>query len=103
MYPRASDSDETALQRLLAALPSPIRRGYAWLCRPHLAWLRIPAALLLIGGGFLGFLPLLGFWMVPLGVLLLAEDVPALRHPTLRALRAVQDAWDRWRVRHHRS
>ncbi|MDH3264436.1 MAG: tryptophan synthase subunit beta [Paracoccaceae bacterium] len=40
---------------------------------------RIPLAILLIVGGFAGFLPVLGFWMIPLGILLLAVDVPALR------------------------
>jgi hypothetical protein len=35
--------------------------------------------LVLIMGGVLGFLPILGFWMIPLGVGLLALDVPPLR------------------------
>jgi hypothetical protein len=34
---------------------------------------------LLILAGTLGFLPVLGFWMIPLGVALLATDIPALR------------------------
>jgi hypothetical protein len=37
------------------------------------------AGLLLTCGGLLGFLPVLGFWMLPIGLLLLAEDVPPLR------------------------
>jgi len=53
--------------------------------------------MLLIVGGFLGFLPILGFWMVPLGILLVAEDVPFLRRPTIRALGAIQGWWDRRR------
>lgn len=35
--------------------------------------------ILLILAGVLGFLPILGFWMIPLGVALLATDVPRLR------------------------
>jgi hypothetical protein len=35
--------------------------------------------ILLILAGMLGFLPVLGFWMIPLGVALLATDIPALR------------------------
>ena len=35
--------------------------------------------ILLIGFGFLGFLPLLGFWMVPLGALFIALDIPPWR------------------------
>lgn len=86
--------DEEPLRRLLAALPPPVQRAIAWLRRPGVAWVRIPLALLLIIGGLLGFLPLLGFWMVPLGLLLLAEDVPVLRRPTIGALGAVQRWWD---------
>lgn len=44
-----------------------------------LRFLRIPLALMLIVGGFVGFLPVLGFWMIPLGLLLLAIDLPLLR------------------------
>jgi purine-cytosine permease-like protein len=33
----------------------------------------------LVGGGFLGFLPVLGFWMVPLGLIVLSHDLPAVR------------------------
>ncbi len=33
----------------------------------------------LICGGLLGFLPVLGFWMVPLGVVVLSQDIPAAR------------------------
>lgn len=33
----------------------------------------------MIAFGFLGFLPILGFWMIPLGVVLLATDIPPLR------------------------
>lgn len=41
--------------------------------------LRIPLGVLLIAGGLLGFLPVLGFWMLPLGFLLLSIDIPALQ------------------------
>ncbi|MBC7280785.1 hypothetical protein [Hoeflea sp.] len=33
----------------------------------------------LIVGGTLGFLPVLGFWMIPLGLLVLSQDLPAVR------------------------
>ena len=35
--------------------------------------------LFMIGGVF-GFLPILGFWMLPLGIAFIALDVPPLRH-----------------------
>jgi hypothetical protein len=40
--------------------------------------------MLLICGGLLGFLPILGLWMLPLGLLLLAEDVPPLKSARTR-------------------
>lgn len=47
----------------------------------------------LMVGGVLGFLPILGFWMVPLGLLVLSVDLPAVRHQRRRL--AVR--WGRWR------
>jgi hypothetical protein len=35
--------------------------------------------LFMIGGVF-GFLPILGFWMLPLGVAFVALDIPSTRH-----------------------
>ena len=45
---------------------------------------RITTGSLLIGGGLLGFLPVVGFWMLPLGLLILSEDVPAVRRKRRR-------------------
>jgi hypothetical protein len=36
--------------------------------------------------GFLGFLPILGFWMIPLGLVLLSMDIPSLRRLRRRTL-----------------
>ena len=33
----------------------------------------------LVIGGILGFLPILGFWMIPLGLVVLSIDLPYLR------------------------
>ncbi|MGI3167791.1 hypothetical protein ACRARG_01475 [Pseudooceanicola sp. C21-150M6] len=41
--------------------------------------LRTVLGLLLIFGGVLGFLPVLGFWMLPLGVAVLMLDVTEFR------------------------
>jgi len=37
---------------------------------------------LFIGGGLLFFLPILGIWMLPLGLALIALDIPWTRHRT---------------------
>lgn len=49
----------------------------------------------LVGGGVLGFLPILGFWMIPLGVAVLSVD----SHPIRRARRRTEVWWGRKRTR----
>jgi hypothetical protein len=39
----------------------------------------------LIAGGLLGFLPVVGFWMLPLGLLVLSVDSPWVRRWRRRA------------------
>lgn len=46
---------------------------------PRSSVLRIIIGVLLILLGFLGFLPVLGFWMIPLGVLIISYEVPLVR------------------------
>lgn len=46
---------------------------------PRSRWPRITLGCLLILGGCLGFLPVLGFWMIPLGLLVLSQDLPPVR------------------------
>lgn len=40
---------------------------------------RIIVGVLLCIGGILGFLPVVGFWMLPLGLFVLSVDFPAVR------------------------
>jgi putative transmembrane protein PGPGW len=61
-------------------------RALAGLRRPKLRLVRIPIGVLLILGGLVGFLPLVGFWMVPLGLAVLAIDFP-IADRILRRLR----------------
>ncbi|WP_243368206.1 hypothetical protein [Microvirga solisilvae] len=46
---------------------------------PRSKALRIGLGVALMIGGLAGFLPILGFWMVPLGLLVLSFDLPAAR------------------------
>lgn len=45
---------------------------------------RIALGWSLVVGGVLGFLPVLGFWMVPLGVMVLSVDLPWVRRQRRR-------------------
>jgi hypothetical protein len=89
-----SNDHEQRLHRHLDALQEQLPDGVAgWLERlrhPGARWIRVPAGLLLICGGFLGFLPVLGFWMLPLGLLLLAIDIPPLQPPMARMLNWIE-------------
>ncbi len=46
---------------------------------PQGRWSRIGLGVALIFFGFLGFLPILGFWMIPLGLFVLSLEFPAIR------------------------
>ena len=64
-----------------------------WLRRPSSALVRIPLAILLVVGGVFSFLPILGLWMLPLGLLLIAQDVPFLQKPLARMLGWIERKW----------
>jgi hypothetical protein len=81
---------------LARRLPGWMQSAVHRLRRPGARWVRIPAGLLLIAGGFLAILPVFGLWMLPLGVFLLAEDVPPLRRLTDRALAWIEHRHPRW-------
>lgn len=77
---------EQRLERLVGRLPLTLQRAVRWLRRPSSRWVRVPAGVLLIVGGLLSILPLFGIWMLPLGLILLAEDVAPLRRARDRLL-----------------
>jgi hypothetical protein len=81
----------------LALLPPKLRRAVDWLLQPESRWLRWPAGFLLILGGMLWFLPVLGLWMLPLGLFLIAEDIPALKRWLARVFNRCEVTWRRWR------
>src|SRR5215203_2998036 len=62
-------------------LPAGPARFVGWLRKPSSRYVRIPMAILLILGGIFSILPVLGLWMLPLGLLLMAYDIPLLRKP----------------------
>ena len=86
-----------ALERLAPPLRGPLSR----LRRNSWFPLRFPLAVLLTLGGLFWFLPLLGLWMLPAGLLLLAVDLPRLRGPIsvtiIRSRRLTQRWLRRWR------
>lgn len=80
------------LRRWAPALGGTLAPGW-WL-------IRVPLGIVLVLGSFLAILPFFGLWMMPLGLLLLAIDLPVLR-PLVASLvvrfRAVARRWG-WRT-----
>ena len=66
-----------------------------WLRQPSSRWVRIPMGVLLVFGGIFSILPVLGLWMLPLGLLLLSQDMPFLHRPIRRMLICLQRRWAR--------
>jgi len=100
------DADQQRLDRLLDRLeqetPRAMARSIRWLRTPAARWVRVPAGIVLIFGGLLSFLPILGLWMLPLGLLLLALDVPLLKGPVGKAVAWLEEKWDGWKNRSDR-
>lgn len=74
-------------------LPPGPAKYVSWLRRPSSKFVRIPLALLLMLGGVFSILPVLGLWMLPLGMLLIAQDVPVLEKPVAQSLGWVERKW----------
>jgi hypothetical protein len=82
-------------------LPPRLARFVGWLRKPSSRLVRMPLAILLIAGGIFSFLPLLGLWMLPLGLLLFAQDVPMLQKPISQMLGWIERKWiERERKKH---
>lgn len=92
MSPTPDDWDQR-VAHLSQKLPAPLQRAVDWLREPSRLWLRVGAALLLILGGIFSILPVLGLWMLPLGLALLAQDVPWLKVPLEKAARWIERTW----------
>ncbi len=94
--PRGTNAHDWRLERLIDRLRWRIRSPIRRLLQPSSFWIRMPAGALLTCGGLLGFLPILGFWMLPLGLILLAEDVPPLRSARAWVLDWIERRYPNW-------
>jgi hypothetical protein len=93
----AHDELDRIVDRYQERLPGWMARFVAWIRRPEMKVTRIVAGAMLFLLGIVGFLPVLGFWMVPLGLLLLAQDIPFLRRPVVRTIEWCERKWENWR------
>ena len=67
--------------------------------RPESRYVRIPLAILFIAQSFLFFLPIAGIEFLPIGLLLIAQDVPFLKRPVGRAILWLENKWVAFRKR----
>ena len=92
-FRRRLDRQFDAISRAIPAsrnIVAPLRSRRATL-------VRIPVAFFFIAGGIFSFLPVLGLWMLPLGLLLLAVDLPLLRPFVTTLVIRLRDFARRWR------
>jgi len=75
-----------------------IRLGNRTINLPRSRLVRIALGTLLVIGGLLGFLPILGFWMIPLGLAVLSVDIAAVRRLRRRSEVAILRWWNRRRA-----
>lgn len=94
----AAENLDREFSRFSKKLPRSIGRFVDWLRRPEMRLVRILVAVIFIPGGLIGFfLPIFGFWMTPVGFMLIAQDVPFMRGPMSRMLAWTNDQWEKRR------
>jgi hypothetical protein len=89
---------DARVAHLLTKLPGRARSAIGWLRHPPRRWLRLLAAMLLVAGGICSILPVLGLWMLPLGLALMSDDVPWLKTPLEGSARWIERAWRKARA-----
>ncbi len=72
------------MERLQRRLPASLGKAVSWVRGPSPKAVRLPLGVALVAGGTVGFLPIVGFWMLPVGLVMIAKDVPPLRPPLVR-------------------
>lgn len=87
------DEMDLAYEGLEKEVPDWMARHIHWLHSPASRLYRIPLGLLLIACGTVGFLPIVGYEFIPLGILVLAQDIPFLRRPAGRLILWLLEKW----------
>ena len=93
---KSGDRLNRLFERLERRIPNFAANWLARVRRPEARWVRIPLGIVLIFGGIFSFLPVLGLWMLPLGLLLLAVDVIFLQGPVNAAILRGSRRWTSW-------
>ncbi|MGD9614380.1 MAG: hypothetical protein AB7H90_03975 [Alphaproteobacteria bacterium] len=92
--------DDHRMECLICCLPEHRQGPVRWLRSPAARWVRLPLGVLFILGSFLFILPIFGLWMLPVGLLILAEDVWMLRRLRTRVLNWIERHRPHWFSEH---
>ena len=71
-----------------------MRQAFHWASRHLPPGLRALCGIVLMVAGVFGFLPILGFWMLPIGAVLVAMDIPPLRRRLRKRLEPKSETRD---------
>lgn len=95
---------DQAFNTLEQEIPKKVARRIHWLRSDRAKWVRIPMGFVLIVAGCFGYLPIIGIELIPLGLLLIAQDVPFLRKPVAELMLWLERKWiqlrEWWERRH---
>jgi hypothetical protein len=99
--------DKELLDRAFAGLeqetPDRVTHVIRWVRNPRSRWVRLPLGILCIVASFFWFLPVVGVEFLPIGLLLIAQDVPFLRRPAAKLLLWLEEKWRAFRRRFRRK
>lgn len=99
---RKRDPLNEAMERLEKMVPRRLRPLVHWLHSPKSRPVRIPLGIVCIVASFFWFLPVIGMELFPIGLLLIAHDVPFLRRPAGRLTLWLLDQYERLQQAWHR-
>jgi hypothetical protein len=97
---------DQAYDELEDQTPDRVARAIRWLRNPRGKWVRLPLGIFIVATGLIGpIVPVLGVEFIPLGLLLIAQDVPPLREPVADMTLWLERQWVRFRcwLRRRRS
>jgi hypothetical protein len=84
---------DQAFRRLEREAPDGLTKVIRWIRDPKSRWIRIPLGLLFIAASFFWFLPVIGIELLPIGLLLIAQDIPFLRRPVGLMMLWLENKW----------
>jgi membrane-bound ClpP family serine protease len=99
---------DQAYDQLEDLAPDRLARAIRWLRDPKGRMIRLPLGIVIAVVSLIGpIVPVLGIEFLPLGLLLIAQDVPPLRKPVAEMTLWLEYQWvrlrSRWRRRHKHS